>query len=287
MKSIVFVIIGLLINVSIALSCSCRPFESEYPIDELNLRSLTHSRHNAKAIFYGKLIEYRELKDKAVFELKFKVNRVYKGEISDTINVYTARSTAACGLYYHGFRKSKDWVIYAYQKNEEYWTGLCTRSFRINSGRYSNKYKRFLDIVYEKREGQFEFYKDEINKIGLVVKLGFEGEERHGGWMFKNEAGEIIEEGSYDKGKKVGDWKEVFYNRNSIKKTLFRTYENGEFVAGYFVRQQYYPETKQVKREETRHLNKESKGTFTFEIKEYDRNGILTLETTEERNGDY
>lgn len=287
MKNILFTILGLLINVSVSLSCSCLPFEFDYPIDELNLRSLTHSRYNAKAIFYGKLIGYRELKDKAVFELKFKVNRVYKGEISDTISVYTARSTAACGIYYHDFRKYKDWIIYTYQENEEHWTGLCTRSFSVSSSRYSSQDKRFLDIIYEKREGQFEFYKDEFNKIGLVAKLGFQGKEKHGEWLFKNQAGEIMEKGSYDKGQKIGDWEETFYNRNSIKKTLFRTYENGRSTGGYLVKQLYYEETRQVKREEMRYLSKERKATYTFTIKEFDRNGILISQTTEERNGEY
>ena len=81
-----------------------------------------------------------------ILKIELEVSKVYKGEmVSDTVVIYTGRSSAACGFSW--FTEGEDYIIYgtsvsyAYglftyedglEQNNTFWTNHCTRTTEYN-----------------------------------------------------------------------------------------------------------------------------------------------------------
>jgi hypothetical protein len=92
--------------IAIALSCSCQGVTVE------------NSFENARAVFSGKVTRITPSGDD--FIVKFAVKDVWKGDRIDSVR--TNKSDGMCGV---GFKKGKEYVVFATQYEGKYSTGIC------------------------------------------------------------------------------------------------------------------------------------------------------------------
>ena len=114
-----FVALFLKISYKPVYACSCaRPLP---PLE---------AKERAAAVFAGTVIS----QERSQFEVKvnFQVQRVWKGEIGDTITITTATNSAACGI---NFRKRQRYLVYAFDNRSELSTNLCSRTQLFSSAR--------------------------------------------------------------------------------------------------------------------------------------------------------
>ncbi|MDJ0725816.1 MAG: hypothetical protein QNJ38_11955 [Prochloraceae cyanobacterium] len=85
------------------------------------------SKQQATAVFAGTVIS----QERSEFEVKvnLRVQRVWKGEIGDTVTIITNTNSAACGVY---FRNREKYLVYAFQNpnqnKNQLTTNLCSRT---------------------------------------------------------------------------------------------------------------------------------------------------------------
>ncbi len=107
-----FVALFFQISHKVAYACTClRPAP---PLE---------AKEKADAVFSGTVIS----QERSEFEVKvnFRVQRIWKGEIDDTVTITTARSSAACGV---NFRVREKYLVYAFSDQNELRTNLCSRT---------------------------------------------------------------------------------------------------------------------------------------------------------------
>ena len=96
------------------------------------------------AVFLGKVQNIEDTK--GLFELgqssidpikvTFEVSKVWKGLDYKTITVTTARSGASCG---YSFEKGKEYLVYAYGKENDLNAGLCSRTAPVENAQQDLK----------------------------------------------------------------------------------------------------------------------------------------------------
>ncbi|WP_179955481.1 MYXO-CTERM sorting domain-containing protein [Chondromyces crocatus] len=81
----------------------------------------------SEAVFAGKVVGIaKQSSDETVpLVVKLDVSRAWKGKVGSTVEVRTATSSAACGLY---FEEGKEWLIYAGSREGSLVASLCSRS---------------------------------------------------------------------------------------------------------------------------------------------------------------
>lgn len=93
-------------------------------------RPLTNEFRSADIILVGKLRqrldEYGPLSYRAYYS--FSVGRTIKGSLQDTVVIETGIGWGDCGYL---FREDVEYLIYAYKRNGEYVTSICTRTTPI------------------------------------------------------------------------------------------------------------------------------------------------------------
>ena len=119
--SLVIVIGILAIETKPAYACSCAPPGS--PVEGLN---------NASAVFTGKVVALAEpsggfgpISSADPVTVTFQVYTVWKGSVSQTTTITTARSGASCG---YTFDKGGEYIVYAYGQENNLSVGLCSRT---------------------------------------------------------------------------------------------------------------------------------------------------------------
>lgn len=160
----ILLIIGILIiGLNYSLACSC-----EEP------GTVKESYDYADIVVYGKVvsrsyISFREtmesekgdslnnlladhynelLNSEMILKIEFKIEKNYKGSItSDTVTIYTGRSSASCG--YSWFKEGEEYIIYGsaesycyglftpsdnenLEKKGAFWTNHCSRTTEFN-----------------------------------------------------------------------------------------------------------------------------------------------------------
>jgi len=122
MKKIVLILIiasFLLVNISTVFGCSCvLPKASSEALKE------------ATAVFAGKVVGIDAPSGLVIssadpVKVTFNVSKVWKGPTYKTLVITTARNGASCG---YSFKEGEDYVVYAYGKETELSTGLCSRT---------------------------------------------------------------------------------------------------------------------------------------------------------------
>ena len=79
-------------------------------------------------------------------QISFKLKKLYKGDLkTETVRLLTSLDLSMCGL---NIGTKGEWLLFAYEKNNEYWTNSCTRSGDIDSYRESVKERIKDDLVF-------------------------------------------------------------------------------------------------------------------------------------------
>ena len=122
----------LLLGYDVASACTCLPPPS--PAEALN---------SAQAIFAGEVTLSRErpatpvrnrrgrvvgYKRSWTLEVRFRVSRVWKGEIGSTATIDAPTHHMPCA---HGFDKGERYLVYAYGAGAKLSAGICSRTKRL------------------------------------------------------------------------------------------------------------------------------------------------------------
>ncbi len=119
---LLFIIASMLtIETGSAYACSCAP---PGPPDEELI--------NAAAVFTGKVVGLAKPKgglgpisSADPIKVTFQVDQVWKGSVSQTTTITTARSGASCG---YTFEKGGEYIVYAHGQENNLSVSLCSRT---------------------------------------------------------------------------------------------------------------------------------------------------------------
>ena len=125
--SVAIAFLLLVSNVGLACSCDLPPMnKTEKQLVELE-------RKKSKAVFVGEVVEIIVPKTASgaaawVAEVRFKVQRKWKGAEAEEISVFTANVCCACGFK---FEVGESYLVYAYG-SDSLSTNTCTRTSRLS-----------------------------------------------------------------------------------------------------------------------------------------------------------
>ncbi|MGH9877062.1 MAG: hypothetical protein ACRD5H_05440 [Nitrososphaerales archaeon] len=101
-------------NTNSAFACMCAL--SLNPHDELK---------KSTAVFYGKVIDVHEDASGNRYEVRFDVERSWKGVSGETVAIFTALDSDACG---YAFEADEKYLVYAYETEGSLYTTICSRT---------------------------------------------------------------------------------------------------------------------------------------------------------------
>ena len=121
-------IIGCIFFVPKVVACSCT--EMKNPLE---------SFEKADAVFLGSVTDFTvqgdpeivDVDDRKVFayrkgrEAVFRIHKIWKGPSEETMTVFTGEGGGDCGL---DFIVGHEYLVYAYQVDGKFHTGICTRT---------------------------------------------------------------------------------------------------------------------------------------------------------------
>lgn len=106
-------------------ACSCAPPDS--PMEELN---------NSSAVFSGKVVEITDKNKNAIFQssadlldIRFTVNKTWKGIDESEVVVKSSRDSASCGFE---FVLNEEYLVYANEIEGDYHVNLCSRTASLS-----------------------------------------------------------------------------------------------------------------------------------------------------------
>ena len=76
---------------------------------------------NARVVFTGRVRSIE--RDEFEHTVRFRVTKVYKGEVDRRVTVVTASNSAACGC---SFREGSRYTVFGNRKSEPFSTNLCS-----------------------------------------------------------------------------------------------------------------------------------------------------------------
>lgn len=212
----------LTVTFGTASACSCYASATDLPFGELGLLGQRGPGISGPvdAVFLGKVIEV-DLDSAGVdsygyprVRMRFEVGQFFRGDSVKVVDVYSARGSAACGYW---APVGSEHIIFA---GRDTVTGhLYTSHCHSNTDSAYNpkghqRLLEFLDAISLQRDGSFLFshmvsqegeYRNNpffIKDAEFSVKEG----RLHGYWRLSKKDGEVLEEGFYENGKKVGPW---------------------------------------------------------------------------------
>jgi len=123
---LVIIVSMLTIETETAYACSCAL--PGPPDEELS---------NAAAVFTGKVVSLAEpfggfgpISSADPTKVTFQVYTVWKGSVSQTTSITTARSGASCG---YTFEKGSEYIVYAHGPDNNLSVSLCSRTQPLDS----------------------------------------------------------------------------------------------------------------------------------------------------------
>jgi len=189
-KKLFFVFSLITCTARFVSACSCMP-HAPLSIKDFNETS---------TIFIGKVKNITAVKQSDGYdqnEITFELQTIFKGlPAQKEVKVYTASSSAACGLY---VKKGQNWLLYAHFFKGVLSTSMCSRS---------------RNLAFSKA-GELELLKsfsDHPNQKIWVVNGVKRGEGMllnnlpTGKWRYYFADGSLAEEGNYTKGELDGRW---------------------------------------------------------------------------------
>jgi hypothetical protein len=113
----------------ISLACSC----DLPPMNKTEEQLIELERKKSKAVFVGEVIEIIVPKtasgEPAWFaEVRFKVQRKWKGAVTEDVSVYTGNVCCICG---YKFEVGESYLVYAYG-TDRLSTNICTRTAKLS-----------------------------------------------------------------------------------------------------------------------------------------------------------
>ncbi len=136
----------LINNKDSAFACSCAPPLT--PLEELD---------RSAAVFSGKVANIKEDSSRSAYEVRFFVERSWKGDFADrdfapSVTVFTALDSAACG---YAFEEDEKYLVYAYRSGESLDTNICSRTQPLGNAQEDlNALGAEWKIYKAKAEGQ-------------------------------------------------------------------------------------------------------------------------------------
>jgi hypothetical protein len=134
MKKILFVsvLMSFLFLISAEKSFACTCLISDKPLKT----QVKEAFNGAAAVFAGEAVEVTKVE--GAFRIKFKVEKSWKGESSDEIEVMTNADSAMCG---YTFEVGKKYLVYAAGSTDKLAVYLCSRTALVSG----NKDFKYLD----------------------------------------------------------------------------------------------------------------------------------------------
>jgi hypothetical protein len=121
----------ILFNPAPGHSCSC---VAGIPICETFWKS--------SAVFAGEVMDIASVADVerqpfADRRVRFKVERAWRGNVSDTVDVMTGGGGGDCG---YSFRRGERYLVFTYDRGGVLWTGICSPTKRLASAKEELEY---------------------------------------------------------------------------------------------------------------------------------------------------
>ena len=190
-----FTCLNLILFSSYAMACSCM-------FVPMSAKKIMES----DIMIEGKIIDKKGDRFENTYTVQ--VNEVIKGKVSQkTIPVKSAVSGATCGV---NLGMNEVYYLFIYGYKGSYNTSLCSdnRIKKSTSKRYKNIIRQF------KKDKNNTVWKDE--QCELIGEGKIKKKSPVGDWKFYHPDKSIESHGSYENGKKVGEWKQ-YYSKDASK----------------------------------------------------------------------
>lgn len=209
-----------LLTSNLVYSCSCSGGYVDMPIKEMGLgvEESVIKKIDAKIIFEGILLSVQKDSTRSIrdYALHYEVTDVYKGECVDTITVWTNNTSGGCGfrarlgtysIVIAAFNK-EDNSLYTYRA--DCWGGaskyLEPKRFDILRG--------FLIVIAYAINGEYSFSQrrrywpimENLDNYTDCIKFTIDSNKLSKNWIVYDRNENIIEEGNYLRGKRIGTW---------------------------------------------------------------------------------
>jgi hypothetical protein len=166
---------------------------------------------SADCVFQGKIVSKRVVVMSGLeyYRYVFYITQPIKG-VSDarSIDIYSIAGLGTCEANYAGHNEM---IIFAYKRNDKYFTGKCHDNRFIDS--VSEDYQKCIESFLTACSYQkWKNVDDELDAEGKVCTWQAEGR-----WVFYHADGSIESEGTYEHNLKICDWKFYLNKRQSTE----------------------------------------------------------------------
>lgn len=125
MKRLLVLIIGIATLVGFswieASACTC-----DLPLLNLTLKQqVRKAQKRSQALFVGKVIQVLQETEAYGVSVKFRVEKVWKGKLSQQVTIFTGNGGGDCG---YRFEIGESYLVYASGSNERLSTNICQRT---------------------------------------------------------------------------------------------------------------------------------------------------------------
>ncbi len=124
---VIFAFISVITGSKI-LACSCSPSADNIPFEEKVKEAVDIST----AVFSGEVSEVKKEPGTFFVKVKFKVKTAWKNKFVKEITITTGLNDGLCG---YNFEVGEEYLIYAYGKQNNLGTGICTRTSLLKSNK--------------------------------------------------------------------------------------------------------------------------------------------------------
>jgi hypothetical protein len=124
---VIFAFISVITGSKI-LACSCAPSADNIPFEEKVKEAVDIST----AVFSGEVSEVKKEPGTFFVKVKFKVKTAWKNKFVKEITITTGLNDGLCG---YNFEVGEEYLIYAYGKQNNLGTGICTRTSLLKSNK--------------------------------------------------------------------------------------------------------------------------------------------------------
>jgi len=123
------ILILLVFTQTDSLACTC-----DLPLFNLSLdQQVKHARKQSRAIFSGRVLEVTENPQTYFVVVKFRIERLWKGNLSDEVTIITGHGGGDCG---YRFEVGESYLVYAYGSDENrLGTNICQRTKKLSDAR--------------------------------------------------------------------------------------------------------------------------------------------------------
>lgn len=115
-----------------AFACSCTNIQAGKSVKQ----RIKDQRKKSKAVFAGEVVEIIEAKTSegkpaGYVEVRFKVDKSWKGVNTEEVRIFTFNICCICG---YQFSVGESYLVYAYGNStdqNQLWTNICTRTTKL------------------------------------------------------------------------------------------------------------------------------------------------------------